>query len=112
MPRPVPIVRSVPVNAPVVASGGAGKPEHLVTVFERAGADAAIIAGMAATSYAADQMQNELRESTQEQNRLLREQNEILSEMLAGGLVAEVSTMSIRAAQTRMNRRYGNFSGA
>ena len=73
---------------------------------------AAIIAGMAATSYAADQMQNELRESTQEQNRLLREQNEILSEMLAGGLVAEVSTMSIRAAQTRMNRRYGNFSGA
>ena len=34
------------VNVPVVASGGAGKPEHLVTVFERAQADAAIVAGM------------------------------------------------------------------
>lgn len=34
------------VEIPVVASGGAGKPEHLVTVFERARADAAIIAGM------------------------------------------------------------------
>ena len=34
------------VNVPVVASGGAGKPEHLVTVFEKAQADAAIVAGM------------------------------------------------------------------
>lgn len=34
------------VNVPVVASGGAGKPEHLVTVFDEAKADAAIIAGM------------------------------------------------------------------
>jgi len=34
------------VNIPVVASGGAGKPEHLVTVFEQAKADAAIVAGM------------------------------------------------------------------
>lgn len=34
------------VNVPVVASGGAGKPEHLVTVFNEAHADAAIIAGM------------------------------------------------------------------
>ena len=34
------------VNVPVVASGGAGKPEHLVTVFREAHADAAIIAGM------------------------------------------------------------------
>ena len=34
------------VNVPVVASGGAGKPEHLVTVFEQAKADAAIVAGM------------------------------------------------------------------
>ena len=34
------------VNVPVVASGGAGKPEHLVTVFEKAHADAAIVAGM------------------------------------------------------------------
>lgn len=34
------------VNVPVVASGGAGRPEHLVTVFKDAAADAAIIAGM------------------------------------------------------------------
>ena len=34
------------VNVPVVASGGAGRPEHLVTVFEQAKADAAIVAGM------------------------------------------------------------------
>jgi cyclase len=34
------------VNVPVVASGGAGAPEHLVTVFNEAKADAAIVAGM------------------------------------------------------------------
>ena len=34
------------VGVPVVASGGAGKPEHLVTVFDKAHADAAIVAGM------------------------------------------------------------------
>ena len=34
------------VGVPVVASGGAGRPEHLVTVFREAGADAAIVAGM------------------------------------------------------------------
>ncbi len=34
------------VGVPVVASGGAGKPEHLVTVFTEAKADAAIVAGM------------------------------------------------------------------
>ncbi len=34
------------VGVPVVASGGAGRPEHLVTVFEEARADAAIVAGM------------------------------------------------------------------
>jgi len=34
------------VGVPVVASGGAGKPEHLVTVFNEAKADAAIVAGM------------------------------------------------------------------
>ena len=34
------------VDVPVVASGGAGRPEHLVTVFREAGADAAIVAGM------------------------------------------------------------------
>lgn len=34
------------VNVPVVASGGAGKPAHLVEVFQNAAADAAIIAGM------------------------------------------------------------------
>ncbi len=34
------------VDVPVVASGGAGKPGHLVTVFREAKADAAIVAGM------------------------------------------------------------------
>jgi cyclase len=34
------------VSVPVVASGGAGCPEHLVEVFREAHADAAIIAGM------------------------------------------------------------------
>ena len=34
------------VNVPVVASGGAGKPEHLVTVFNESHADAVIVAGM------------------------------------------------------------------
>ena len=34
------------VNVPVVASGGAGNPGHLVTVFREAKADAAIVAGM------------------------------------------------------------------
>ena len=34
------------VGVPVVASGGAGCPEHLVTVFREADADAAIVAGM------------------------------------------------------------------
>jgi len=34
------------VGIPVVASGGAGKPEHFVDVFDEAKADAAIVAGM------------------------------------------------------------------
>ena len=34
------------VGVPVVASGGAGAPEHFVTVFREANADAAIVAGM------------------------------------------------------------------
>ncbi len=34
------------VRVPVVASGGAGKPEHIMRVFRDAGADAAIIAGI------------------------------------------------------------------
>ena len=34
------------VDVPVVASGGAGKPEHFTTVFRDASADAAIVAGM------------------------------------------------------------------
>ena len=34
------------VGVPVVASGGAGRPEHLVEVFRKAKADAAIVAGM------------------------------------------------------------------
>jgi imidazole glycerol-phosphate synthase subunit HisF len=38
------IAQAVPV--PVVASGGAGSPQHLVDVFKNACADAAIVAGM------------------------------------------------------------------
>ena len=38
------IAEAVPV--PVVSSGGAGKPSHLVEVFREAKADAAIVAGM------------------------------------------------------------------
>ena len=38
------IAEAVPI--PVVASGGAGKPEHFVHVFREAQADAAILAGM------------------------------------------------------------------
>jgi cyclase len=34
------------VGIPVVASGGAGKPEHLLDVFERGKADAALVASM------------------------------------------------------------------
>jgi cyclase len=34
------------VGIPVVASGGAGKPEHLLDVFERGRADAALVASM------------------------------------------------------------------
>ena len=34
------------VNIPVIASGGAGKPEHLVDVFTKTGASAAIISSM------------------------------------------------------------------
>ena len=34
------------VGVPVVASGGAGTPDHVVTVFREAKADAAIVAGM------------------------------------------------------------------
>jgi len=37
------------VGVPVVASGGAGLPEHFVTVFREAHADAAIVAGMVHT---------------------------------------------------------------
>ena len=37
------------VGVPVVASGGAGRPEHFVTVFREAAADAAIVAGMVHT---------------------------------------------------------------
>ena len=34
------------VSVPVIASGGAGKPQHLVDVFSRGRADAALIASM------------------------------------------------------------------
>ena len=37
------------VGVPVVASGGAGRPEHLVEAFRDAKADATIVAGMVHT---------------------------------------------------------------
>ena len=40
------VVNGESVGVPVVASGGAGRPEHLVEVFRDASADAAIVAGM------------------------------------------------------------------
>ncbi|MDD5520818.1 MAG: imidazole glycerol phosphate synthase subunit HisF [Kiritimatiellae bacterium] len=50
------------VGVPVVASGGAGKPEHLVEVFKFAYADAAIIAGMIHTGkYTIPQIKEYLR---------------------------------------------------
>lgn len=52
------------VGIPVVASGGAGNPQHLVDVFEQAHADAAIIAGMIHTGdYTIPQIKAELAEA-------------------------------------------------
>jgi imidazole glycerol-phosphate synthase subunit HisF len=49
------------VGVPVVASGGAGRPSHLVDVFKQAHADAAIIAGMIHTGeYTIPQIKKEL----------------------------------------------------
>lgn len=49
------------VGIPVVASGGAGKPQHLVDVFQEARADAAIVAGMIHTGeYTIPQIKSEL----------------------------------------------------
>lgn len=45
--------------------------------------------------------------SVDEQNRILRRQTELLEELLAGGLKAEVTTRSFAAAESRMNRRTG-----
>ena len=46
MPRKINLYEIISAPVPVVASGGAGCPRHLVEVFEQAHADAAIIAGM------------------------------------------------------------------
>lgn len=52
------------VRIPVVASGGAGKPEHLAEVFKRSNADAAIIAGMIHTGdYTIPQIKRALKRS-------------------------------------------------
>ncbi len=49
------------VGVPVVASGGAGVPQHLIDVFRKAGADAAIIASMIHTGeYTIAQIKAEL----------------------------------------------------
>ena len=55
---------AVNVGVPVVASGGAGKPEHIVQVFLDAGADAVIIAGMIHTGqFSIPQIKNFLAEN-------------------------------------------------
>lgn len=52
------------VGVPVVASGGAGQPEHLVQVFREAHADAAIIAGMIHTGeYTIPQIKDALKKA-------------------------------------------------
>ena len=49
------------VGVPVVASGGAGKPQHLADVFLHSHADAAIIAGMIHTGdYSIPEIKQEL----------------------------------------------------
>ena len=49
------------MRIPVVASGGAGTPQHLVDVFQQAHADAAIIASMTHTGeYTIKQIKDEL----------------------------------------------------
>ncbi len=49
------------VNIPVVASGGAGEPKHLAQVFQKANADAAIIASMVHSGeYTIKQIKDEL----------------------------------------------------
>ncbi len=44
----IPMTRAVcdAVNIPVIASGGAANPEHMLEAFEKAGADAALAAGI------------------------------------------------------------------
>jgi cyclase len=53
------------VNIPVVASGGAGKPSHLIDVFTKTGASAAIISSMLYSprldrNYSAKELKDEL----------------------------------------------------
>lgn len=49
------------VGIPVVASGGAGTPQHLIDVFQKAHADAAIVASMTHTGqYTIQQIKDEL----------------------------------------------------
>jgi cyclase len=49
------------VGVPVVASGGAGRPQHLADVFLQSHADAAIVAGMIHTGeYTLQQIKQEL----------------------------------------------------
>lgn len=52
------------VNVPVIASGGGGKPEHLVDVFSKANADAALIASMVHSGeYTVKSIKEELKKS-------------------------------------------------
>ena len=52
------------VNVPVIASGGAGEPKHIVELFEKTHADAALVASMVHfENYSIEQIKTEVRKS-------------------------------------------------
>ena len=69
-----------------------------------------IVAGMSRTSGFEAAVGDALAGRMDDQNRLLEEQNRLLEQMLAGGLVAEISSSSISRAETWRNRRAGVFA--
>lgn len=69
-----------------------------------------IVAGMSRTSGFEAAVGDALAGRMDDQNRLLEEQNRLLEQMLAGGLVAEISSSSISRAEAWRNRRAGVFA--
>jgi len=52
------------VNVPVIASGGAGQPKHIVELFEKTHADAALVASMVHfENYSIEQIKTEVRKA-------------------------------------------------